>query len=162
MINISELHDKFKIINAATNAATNAFIVGKQMDEIGKMMSAIIEARIQNELEQEYKDLNVESQGDLFEDLLKTAKEFDLLDDLALVPEPPKQDIPNIKSIKEIGDKYMRTENIEVTFKIPIPVDKPDLNGVVYSKEAIRNAYKNVKNIPIEIHVMMVGFSLLE
>lgn len=56
-----------------------------------------------------------------------------------------------IKSIKEIGDKYMRTENIEVTFKIPIPVDKPDLNGVIYSKEAIRNAYKNVKNIPIEI-----------
>lgn len=45
----------------------------------------------------------------------------------------------------------MRTENIKVTFKIPIPVDKPDLNGVLYSKEAIRNAYKNVKNIPIEI-----------
>lgn len=45
----------------------------------------------------------------------------------------------------------MRTENIEVTFKIPIPVDKPDLNGVIYSKEAIRNAYKNVNNIPIEI-----------
>lgn len=45
----------------------------------------------------------------------------------------------------------MRTENIEVTFKIPIPVDKPDLNGVIYSKEAIRNAYKNIKNIPIEM-----------
>lgn len=45
----------------------------------------------------------------------------------------------------------MRTENIEVTFKIPIPVDKPDLNAVIYSKEAIRNAYKNVKDIPIEI-----------
>lgn len=45
----------------------------------------------------------------------------------------------------------MRTENIEVSFKIPISVDKPDLNGVIYSKEAIRNAYKNVKNIPIEI-----------
>lgn len=45
----------------------------------------------------------------------------------------------------------MRTENIKVTFKIPIPVDKPDLNGVIYSKEAIRNAYKNVKDIPIEI-----------
>ena len=39
----------------------------------------------------------------------------------------------------------MRTENIEVTFKIPIPVDKPDLNGVIYSKEAIRNAYKDKK-----------------
>lgn len=46
----------------------------------------------------------------------------------------------------------MRTENIKVTFKIPIPVDKPDLNGVIYSKEAIRNAYKkNVKDISIEI-----------
>jgi hypothetical protein len=38
----------------------------------------------------------------------------------------------------------MRSENIEVTFKIPIPVDKPDLNGVIYSKDAIKNAYKNV------------------
>lgn len=45
----------------------------------------------------------------------------------------------------------MRTENIEVTFKIPIPVDKPDLNGITYSKEAIRNAYKNVKNVSIEM-----------
>ncbi len=45
----------------------------------------------------------------------------------------------------------MRIENIKVTFTIPIPVDKPDLNGVIYSKEAIRNAYKNVKDIPIEI-----------
>ena len=26
----------------------------------------------------------------------------------------------------------MSSENIEVTFKIPIPVDKPDLNGVIY------------------------------
>ena len=45
----------------------------------------------------------------------------------------------------------MRTENIEVTFKIPIPVDKPDLNGNIYTEYAIKNAYKNVKNIPIEI-----------
>ena len=45
----------------------------------------------------------------------------------------------------------MRTENIKVTFQIPIPIYKPDLDGVVYSKKAIRNAYKNVKNIPIEI-----------
>ena len=45
----------------------------------------------------------------------------------------------------------MGTENIKVTFKIPIPVDKPDLNCYIYSKEAIKNAYKNVKDIPIEI-----------
>ena len=49
----------------------------------------------------------------------------------------------------------MRTENIKVTFKIPIPVDKPDLNGFIYSKEAIRNAYKNIKNIPIEIPICL-------
>ena len=45
----------------------------------------------------------------------------------------------------------MRAENIKVTFKVQIPVDKPDLNGHIYSKEAIRNAYKNVKDIPIVI-----------
>lgn len=45
----------------------------------------------------------------------------------------------------------MRAENIKVTFKIPIPIDKPDLNGVIYSKEAIRNACKNVNDIPIEM-----------
>lgn len=45
----------------------------------------------------------------------------------------------------------MRAKNIKVTFKIPIPVNEPDLNGVIYSKEAIRNAYKNVKDIPIEM-----------
>lgn len=45
----------------------------------------------------------------------------------------------------------MRTENIKVTFTIPIPIDKPDLNGVIYSKAAIRNAYKNAKDVPIEI-----------
>lgn len=56
----------------------------------------------------------------------------------------------------------MRTENIEVTFKIPIPVDKPDLNGVIYSKQAIRNAYKNVRIFQLRYHVMMVSFFLLE
>lgn len=44
----------------------------------------------------------------------------------------------------------MRTENIKVTFKIPVPVDKPDLNGNIYSKEAIENAVKNIDKIPLE------------
>lgn len=86
VIDISELHDKFEKINDVTKV----LIVGKKMDAIGKMISAMAEARIQNELDQKYKDLNVESQGDWFEDLIKTAKEFDLLNDLALVTEPPK------------------------------------------------------------------------
>lgn len=121
MINISELHDKFEIINAATNAVTNALIVGKQMDKIGKMMSVIIEARIQNELEkeykdlleQEYKDLKVESQGDWLEDLLKTVKESDLLEDLAVVSEPPKQDISTLKKRIKYCKNPMEKKKLE-------------------------------------------------
>ncbi|WP_346991375.1 hypothetical protein [Agathobacter rectalis] len=107
MINISELH------NELISDATKVLIVGQQMDKIGKMISATIEARIQNELEQEYKDLNVESQGDLFEDLLKTAKEFDLLDDLALVPEPPKQDISTLKKRIKYCKNPMEKKKLE-------------------------------------------------
>jgi len=73
VINISELHDKFEKISDAIKV----LMVSKQMDAIGKMISATMEAQIQNELDQKYKDLKVESQGDLFEDLLKPAKEFD-------------------------------------------------------------------------------------
>lgn len=109
VINISEPHDKFKIINAATNA----FIVGKQTDKIGQMMSTIIEARIQNELEQEYKDLKVESQGNWLEDLLKTAKEFDFLEDLAVVPELPKQDISTLKKRIKYCKNPMEKKKLE-------------------------------------------------
>lgn len=107
MINISELHDKL------ISDATKALIVGQQMDKIAKMISATIEARIQNELEQEYKDLKVESQGDLFEDLLKTAKELDLLDDLVLVPEPPKQDISTLKKRIKYCKNPMEKKKLE-------------------------------------------------
>ena len=109
MINISEAHDKFEIINAATKV----LIVGQQMDKIGKMISATIEARIQNELEQEYKDLKVESQGDWFEDLLKIAKEVDLLEDLALVTEPPKQDISTLKKRIKYCKNPMEKKKLE-------------------------------------------------
>lgn len=107
MINISELH------NELISDATKVLIVGKQIDTIGKMISAMAEARIQNELDQKYKDLNVESQGDLIEDLLKTAKEFDLLDDLALVPEPPKQDISTLKKRIKYCKNPMEKKKLE-------------------------------------------------
>ena len=113
VIDISEAHDKFEIINTATNAVTKVLIVGKQMDKIGKMISATIEARIQNEIEQEYKDLKVELQGDWLEDLLKTAKEFDLLEDLALAPEPPKQDIPTLKKRIKYCKNPMEKKKLE-------------------------------------------------
>lgn len=109
VIDISELHDKFERISNATKI----LIVGRQMDAIGKMISVTMEVQIQNELEQKYKDLNVESQGDLFEDLLKVVKEFDLLDDLALVPEPPKQDIPTLKKRIKYCKNPMEKKKLE-------------------------------------------------
>lgn len=109
VIDISELHDKLEKISDATKV----LIVGRQMDAIGKMISATMEAQIQNELEQKYKDLNVESQGDLFEDLLKVVKEFDLLDDLALVPEPPKQDISTLKKRIKYCKNPMEKKKLE-------------------------------------------------
>lgn len=109
MINISELHDKFEKISDLTKV----LIVGKKMDAIGKMISVMAEARIQNELDQKYKDLNVESQGDLFEDLLKTVKEFDLLDDLVLVPKPPKQEISTLKKRIKYCKNPMEKKKLE-------------------------------------------------
>lgn len=109
VIDISELHDKLEKISDATKV----LIVGKRMDAIGKMISAMAEAQIQNELEQKYKDLNVESQGDLFKDLLKAVKEFDLLDDLALAPEPPKQDISTLKKRIKYCKNPMEKKKLE-------------------------------------------------
>lgn len=109
MIDISELHDKFEKINDVTKV----LIVGEKMDAIGKMISAMAEARIQNELDQKYKDLNVESQGDWFEDLIKTAKEFDLLNDLALVTEPPKQEISTLKKRIKYCKNPMEKKKLE-------------------------------------------------
>lgn len=109
MVDISELHDKLEKISDATKV----LIVGKQMDAIGKMISAMVEAQIQNELEQKYKDLNVESQGDLFEDLLKVVKEFDLLDDLALAPKPPKQDMSTLKKRIKYCKNPMEKKKLE-------------------------------------------------
>lgn len=109
VIDISELHDTFEKISDTTKV----LIVGRQMDAIGKMISATMEAQIQNELDQKYKDLNIESQGDLFEDLLKVAKEFDLLDDLALIPEPPKQDISTLKKRIKYCKNPMEKKKLE-------------------------------------------------
>lgn len=52
MINISELHDKLGKISDAIKV----LMVSKQMGAIGKMISAMSEAQIQNELDQKYKE----------------------------------------------------------------------------------------------------------
>ena len=59
----------------------------------------------------------------------------------------------------------MRVENTKVKLTIPIPINKPDCNGVVYTKEAIENAVNNLNtNLPIiymdnekEIDGMVIG-----
>jgi hypothetical protein len=44
----------------------------------------------------------------------------------------------------------MRTENIKVKLTIPIPIDKPDKNGVVYTERAIEKAVCALNtNLPI-------------
>lgn len=44
----------------------------------------------------------------------------------------------------------MRTENIDVKFTMSFPVDKPDRNNVIYTKDCVFNAFKqSLKDIPI-------------
>ena len=40
----------------------------------------------------------------------------------------------------------MRTNNIKVNFTMPIPFDRPDGNGNVYTREAIEKALHNFNN----------------
>lgn len=44
----------------------------------------------------------------------------------------------------------MRVENTKVKITIPIPVGKPDCNGVIYTEEAIESALNHLQtNLPI-------------
>jgi hypothetical protein len=44
----------------------------------------------------------------------------------------------------------MRVENTKIKLTIPIPVNKPDANGIVYTEEAVEKAVNNLgKYLPI-------------
>lgn len=44
----------------------------------------------------------------------------------------------------------MKDENVKLKLTIPIPINKPNINGVIYTEEAVENAMNNLhKNIPI-------------
>ena len=44
----------------------------------------------------------------------------------------------------------MRTENGKISYTMNFPVDRPDVNGVVYTKEAVLNALKRTpEGLPI-------------
>lgn len=108
MIDISELHDTFEKISDATKV----LIVGKQIDAIGKMISAMAEAQIQNELE--YKDLGIQVQEDPVAKLLETINEMHFGDNFPIeCLEPPKQDIPTLKKRIKYCKNPMEKKKLE-------------------------------------------------
>ena len=46
----------------------------------------------------------------------------------------------------------MRTDNIQVSFVMSVPCDKPDKNGVLHSSEAIQNALSS-STFPLPIKI---------
>lgn len=109
-IDISELHDTFEKISDATKV----LIVGKQIDAIGKMISAMAEAQIQNELEQKYKDLGIQVQEDPVAKLLETINEMHFGDNFPIeCIESPKQDIPTLKKRIKYCKNPMEKKKLE-------------------------------------------------
>ena len=44
----------------------------------------------------------------------------------------------------------MRVENAKIKLTIPIPIDQPDANGIIYTEEAVSDALNNLRaNLPI-------------
>lgn len=110
MIDISELHDTFEKISDATKV----LIVGKQIDAIGKMISAMAEAQIQNELEQKYKDLGIQVQEDPVTKLLETINEMHFGDNFPIeCLEPPKQDTSTLKKRIKYCKNPMEKKKLE-------------------------------------------------
>lgn len=110
VINISELHDKLEKISGATKV----LIIGKQIDTIGKMISAMAETRIQNELEQKYKDLGIHVQEDPIAKLLETINEMYFGDNFPIeCLEPPKQDISTLKKRIKYCKNPMEKKKLE-------------------------------------------------
>lgn len=110
MIDISELHDKFEKISDVTKV----LIVGKQMDAIGKIINAMAEIRIQNELEQKYKDLGIQVQEDPITKLLETINEMHFGDNFPIeCLEPPKQEISTLKKRIKYCKNPMEKKKLE-------------------------------------------------
>ena len=45
----------------------------------------------------------------------------------------------------------MNTNNIEVKISIPFRLNKPDNNGNIYTEDAIKNALKEFKSVPLVV-----------
>lgn len=54
----------------------------------------------------------------------------------------------------------MRCSNIQVTFKMPVPIDEPDGNFVVYKKEAVKKAVlESASGLPITFERIPIGIA---
>lgn len=42
----------------------------------------------------------------------------------------------------------MRTENINLTMKMPLPVNRPNVDGVIYTKQVLTKAFKDAGDKP--------------
>lgn len=110
VIDISELHDTFE----KTSDVTKVLIVGEKIDAIGKMISAMAETRIQNELEQKYKDLGIQIQEDPIAKLLETINEMHFGDNFPIeCTEPPKQEISTLKKRIKYCKNPMEKKKLE-------------------------------------------------
>ena len=110
VIDISELHDKFEKISDVTKV----LIGGKKMNAIGKMISAMAETQIQNEIEQKYKDLGITVQEDPVAKLIETINEMHLGDNFPIeCLESPKQDIPTLKKRIKYCKNPMEKKKLE-------------------------------------------------
>lgn len=105
-----ELHDKFEKISDVAKV----LIVGKKMDAIGKMISAMAETRIQNELEQKCKDLGIQVQEDPIAKLLVIIDEMHFGDNFPIeCLEPPKQEISTLKKRIKYCKNPMEKKKLE-------------------------------------------------
>lgn len=52
----------------------------------------------------------------------------------------------------------MRTQDINITIDMPIPIGKPDLNGYVYTEEAVLAATKNLSEKPLRYNDDIIGY----
>lgn len=110
MIDISELHDKFEKISDVTKV----LIGGKKMDTIGKIISAMAEAQMQNEPDQKYKDLYIQVQEDPIAKFLETINEMHFGDNFPIeCLEPPKQEISTLKKRIKYCKNPMEKKKLE-------------------------------------------------
>ena len=110
MIDISEVHDKLeKLRNTA-----QILISGNEISAIRNMVSVMAEAQIQDEPNQKYKDLGIQTQEDPIAKLLETINEMHFGDNFPIeCPEPPKQDISTLKKRIKYCKNPMEKKKLE-------------------------------------------------